>query len=235
MRCFAALPAFIAALLASPVMTFAQPAPAMHDLATLPYLIQGFLQAETKGMPGDVSWTVGKPDARLRVASCPNPEVFLPNGSRLWGKTLVGVRCSSPTAWSVMVPVSVEVKGRYLSAAAPLGQGQVITAADVSVSSGDLTSLPAGIVTDEQQAIGKSVSMSITAGTPLRQDMLRAPLIIRQGQTVRIRAVAKGFSVSTDGRALGNAAAGQVVQARTPNGQTVSGVAQAGGVIDVSY
>jgi len=44
-----------------------------------------------------------------------------------------------------------------------------------------------------------------------------------------------GFSVSSEGKALGNALAGQIVQVRTNNGQTVSGIARPGGVVEVSH
>ena len=44
-----------------------------------------------------------------------------------------------------------------------------------------------------------------------------------------------GFSVSSDGKALNNAAEGQVVQVRTNTGQTVSGIARPGGIVEISH
>jgi len=44
-----------------------------------------------------------------------------------------------------------------------------------------------------------------------------------------------GFRVSAEARALNSAAEGQIAQARTASGQVVSGVAKAGGVVEVAY
>lgn len=76
---------------------------------------------------------------------------------------------------------------------------------------------------------------SITAGSLIRQDMLRKPMAIRQGQTVRIVSSGKGFSVSAEGQALANASEGQIVRAKTVSGTVVSGIARSGGEIVVSF
>jgi flagellar basal body P-ring formation protein FlgA len=100
---------------------------------------------------------------------------------------------------------------------------------------GDLTDLPPGTVTDATLALGRTLTMGITSGRPLRSDMLRQPYAVQQGQNVKILSSGKGFRVSSDGRALNNATEGQVAQARTSNGQTLSGIARAGGIIDMSH
>jgi len=69
----------------------------------------------------------------------------------------------------------------------------------------------------------------------VRRDMLRAPNVVAQGQGVRVVSEGPGFRVSTDGRALANAAEGQIVQVRAASGQTVSGIARAGGIVEVRY
>jgi len=45
----------------------------------------------------------------------------------------------------------------------------------------------------------------------------------------------ENFQVSTEGVAMGNAAAGQVVQVRLSSGQVRSGIARPGGVVEMSY
>ena len=65
--------------------------------------------------------------------------------------------------------------------------------------------------------------------------MLRSPLVVTQGQGVRLVTQGPGFQVSSEGRALGNAADGQSVQVRSASGQTVSGVARSGGIVEVRY
>jgi flagella basal body P-ring formation protein FlgA len=41
--------------------------------------------------------------------------------------------------------------------------------------------------------------------------------------------------VSSEGKALNNASDGQVVQVRAASGQTISGIARPGGMVEVSY
>jgi flagella basal body P-ring formation protein FlgA len=68
----------------------------------------------------------------------------------------------------------------------------------------------------------------------LRSDQLIAPWVVQQGQSVKMQSSGPGFSVSSEGKALNNAAAGQLVQVRTNSGQTVSGIARPGGIVEVT-
>ena len=101
--------------------------------------------------------------------------------------------------------------------------------------SGNLSTLPTNILTDQAQAIGKTVKNSFAAGLPLRSDLLIAPWAVQQGQSVKTVSNGPGFSVSSEGKALNNAVDGQVVQVRTASGQTVSGIARMGGVVEVTH
>lgn len=193
-----------------------------------------FVCQQTQGMPGKVQIKMGSLDV-ARLPACTAHEAFAPPGSRLSGKTHVGVRCLGPAIWSVLVPVQISITGNYLTTARPLVAGQALTAADIVVVSGDLTTLPAGIIGDPQTVIGKTLRNSLGAGQPLRADQLLAPLVIRQGQTVRVISAGPGFSVSSEGKALNNAAEGQVAQIRMASGQTVSGVAKADGSVEISF
>jgi flagella basal body P-ring formation protein FlgA len=91
------------------------------------------------------------------------------------------------------------------------------------------------VVTDAGQAIGRTLTRSVPAGSPLRQDGLKAQQAVQQGQIVRVVSNGPGFSVTTEGRAMTNGAEGQMVQARTASGQVVSGLASMGGIVTVNY
>ena len=73
----------------------------------------------------------------------------------------------------------------------------------------------------------------MNAGAILRQDLSELPLLVRQGQTVRIISVGNGFTISTDVLAQNNATQGQLVQAKVSSGQLVSGITNANGQIEV--
>ena len=78
-------------------------------------------------------------------------------------------------------------------------------------------------------------SGSVPAGMPVRQDALKSQQAVSSGQVVRLVSSGEGFSVSAEGRALSNAGEGQTVQARTVNGQVVSGIARLGGTVEVNF
>jgi len=197
--------------------------------------VEQFLQIQTAGLPGQVQIKIGPIDPRLNVAECSALDPFIPSGSRLWGKTTVGIRCLAPSKWTIYISTSVHVLADYFVTVAPLAQGQSIHLKDITKNNGDITSLPPGVITDASQAIGRIASVSIPSGAPLRQDALRTQQAILQGQTVKLISTGPGFRVSSEARALNNASEGQVTQVRTSSGQLISGVAKAGGILEVNY
>jgi flagella basal body P-ring formation protein FlgA len=206
-----------------------------QDLAVLERTVVKYLQIETAGLPGQTSFRAGPIDPHLSLNACPVPEAFLPSGARLWGNSTVGVRCSGDKPWTVFVPVQVHVIGEYLVTARPLSPGQTIAASDIAPRSGDLTLLPAGILTDPGQIIGKTPTSSLGAGQTLRNELLRAPMVVQAGQSVILQSKGQGFVVRAEGKALAQAAEGQVVQVRVGSGSTVSGIARNGGVVEVTF
>lgn len=220
-------------LLTSPLV-LAQ-APARQDLGVLRQVVEHYLKAQTAGLNGKVGINVGKIDQRMRLAACPAPEAFQQPGARAWGKTTVGVRCAAPGAWTVYIQAQVSVVGEYVAAAVPLVQGKEIDKSQLAVVSGDIAALPNGVVTDIAQAVGRTSTVSLASGAPLRLDMLRSKPVVQQGQLVKVVTRGNGFSVSAEARAIGTAADGQVVQARTPGGAIISGLARAGGQVEVAF
>jgi flagella basal body P-ring formation protein FlgA len=206
-----------------------------QNLSAVKAKITEFLETQTIGYPGKVNVRVGAIDANMRLAQCPDVQIFLPTGSRAWGKTSVGVRCSAPNTWTIYVQATVSVVAQYLVAAAPLAQGQVVTSQDLLFESGDLTQLPAGVFTDQAQAIGRTVNISMNAGTVLRQEMLKISPVVQQGQTVKLTSSGNGFSVAAEGQAMSKANEGQVVQVKVVSGQIVTGIARSGGQIEVGF
>lgn len=191
--------------------------------------VSEFVQEQTQAMPGKVSLKVDGIDPRIVLPACPGFEVFLPQGTQLSGKTNVGVRCKD--SWSLFVPVQIKITLTMLIASHPLQQGQTLTATDISTQSGEVSQ--PGILTDPAQALGKILKYSLGSGQILKQDMLRAPWSVTQGQMVKLRVRMEGFFVTSEGKALNNAAEGQPVQVRTASGQVIGGTAGADGAVEV--
>lgn len=192
--------------------------------------VLAFVRAQTLGLPGKVNIAAGELDKRIVLPACPALEAFLPAGAQLNGNSSVGVRCNGPKGWSVFVPVTVKVSVSLLTASTTLQQGQVVRAEDLGSLSSE--TLQAGTLTDPAQAIGKVMKFGVGKGQLLRQDMLRDPYTVIQGQTVQLQAAGQGFRIRSEGQALNNAAEGQTASARTASGQKVTGTVK-DGVIEI--
>jgi flagella basal body P-ring formation protein FlgA len=211
------------------------PVQAQQPHATIKNAIEEYLRVQTNGLPGKVTVSAGAIDSRLALPACAAMDVFSPSGSRLWGNSSVGVRCGAPSPWTIYVSVSVRVTGPYVTSARPLAAGEALSQGDLAMTQGDLTQMPAGIVTDIAQAVGKTLVSPIAAGQALRADLLRTPNAVLQGQNVKVVSQGTGFQVSADGKAVTNAAVGQVAQVRMNSGQTLSGIAQANGTVEIKF
>lgn len=203
------------------------------QLAQIHKSVEQLVHRQTAGLPGKVSFTLGAIDTRLNLPACPAPEAFIPAGVRLWGSASVGVRCSGSNPWTIYVPVSIKILTGVVVAAHALVQGRMIEPSDMVMQEADLGQLPLAVITEPRQALGRIATLGIAPGQPLRQDLLRSPPVIQQGQSVTLRAQGAGFKVSAEGKAVTNAAEGQVAQVRTPSGHTVSGIARIGAIVEI--
>jgi len=196
-------------------------------------VVEQYLKTQSAGLPGEVSVKVGAVDPRISLAACPAPEAFQQPGARPWGKTTVGVRCTAPSAWTIFVQAQVSVMADYVAAAVPLAQGQPVDPGQLVLMKADIAAMPNGIITDMAQAVGRTPTVSLPAGTALRTDTLRSAPVVQQGQTVRLVSRGSNFSVSSDAKAINKASEGQVVQVRTLSGRVVSGTARADGLVEI--
>jgi flagella basal body P-ring formation protein FlgA len=209
----------------------AQAATGSQSHAQIREVALAYARQQSQALPGKVSIQIGEIDPRSVLRACSALEAFLPGGAQLIGKTSIGVRCNEKPGWSIFVQATIRVSATLLVANRPLSQNSVLNANDFSLQSGELGQ--PGILTDPAQAIGKTLKFGIGAGQVLRQDMLRAPFVVTQGQTTEVRVRSAGFSVRSAGQALNNGAEGQNVQVRMASGQVVSGFAAADGSVEV--
>lgn len=217
------------------ILSLAPRAVQAADVQPIQKAITEFLDVQIKSLPGKASYRIGSINASGLPDGCPSIDVSMDSSARAWGKTTVHVRCSGETAWNLYVPVEIHVFTPYVVSARPLRAGQVLLADDLGLRQGDLAELPQGVITDLDQAVGRLTRVTLPANRPLRNDMLRQVWVVTQGQTVKVVSGGVGFQVSSDGKALNNAIAGQIVQVRLASGQTVSGLAQKNGTVNVDY
>jgi flagella basal body P-ring formation protein FlgA len=142
------------------------------------------------------------------------------------------VHCSESLPWTRYVQAYVAVVGSYYAAARQIDAGEALTPADTASREGDLTALPASIIVDPAQLDGVIALNRIALGAPIRREFLRAVSVVQQGQNIKVLTQGPGFVVSTEGKAMSNAAVGAVIQVKTQNGQLISGVVRADGIVE---
>lgn len=196
--------------------------------------VRDWLDQSLANSPGTASYQVGALDPNLHLPACRDMQVSLPSGYRLLGRTQVRVQCAAGATWAVSVPVQVSILVNYFVAARPLAANQEIGAGDLMAQEGDLANLPGSVVLDPGVAIGRILNSSVAAGNPVRQEMLRSPIVIRQNQKVRILFRSGGIEIFNEGTALNNAQEGQPVRVKVNNGQTIQGLARMNGDVEVS-
>jgi flagella basal body P-ring formation protein FlgA len=195
--------------------------------------LEQFVLERATGLPGKVK--VRFDAAMLQgLPGCDAPEPFLPVGARLWGRVSIGVRCSAAQPWVRYVSAYVSVIGVHFVAARPISAGHSLTPSDVRAREGDLTALPASVMVDAAQIDGMVASNRIASGAPLRRELLRPLVIVQQGQIVKVLTQGRGFMVSTEGRAMTQAAVGVLLQVKTQGGALVSGIVRSDGIVERS-
>jgi len=211
-----------------------KPAIQYQEISLIKQAVEDFIYRNTATLSAQVIANVDKIDKHLSLPKCPELKPFVPTGGRLWGKTSVGVRCNSPSAtWTIYVQAEVNVMANVLQVARPVSIGQTLAHEDITLQNVNLTQTPDGLFTDATQVIGKVATTNLTAGQPLRPQMLRAPYVVLRGQKVSLVVQGRGFSISSEGQALADAAEGQVVQVRNKSGRITSGIARMNSIVEI--
>lgn len=236
---FAAAPAAALAFLLASLLALLPGMAQAQTSADLEAISQQWAQAAlhgeaASGLPLRMEVQVGKLDARLRLAECARVEPYLPAGTRLWGRSRLGLRCvEGPKPWNVFLPVTVKAFGPAWVLANNVRQGDALTSSDAIVAEVDWAEVDSPVVASQDAWEGQEAARHLQAGQALRQNMLRSPALFASGARVKVAVKGGGFAIMSSGRAMAAGAAGANVRVRMDNGRLVSGVVNAEGVVEV--
>ncbi|MDT8363611.1 MAG: flagellar basal body P-ring formation chaperone FlgA [Nitrosomonas sp.] len=195
--------------------------------------IENFVANGTQNLPGKVIIKPGIPDSRLARQPCDYLETFLPAGAKMWGRFSVGVRCHGANSWTLYVPVEIAVIAQAAHTTHAIAAGKPLLEQDMIMREINLVRFSRDVILEPRQAAGKVTMTALAAGQPIRQTQLRAPHVIMRGQKVQLIMTGTGFSVSTEGSALTDAATGELVQIRNQAGRVISGLARQDGRVEI--
>ncbi len=179
-------------------------------------------EAADPGLRMDVQ--MGPLDARLKLAACGHVEPFLPLGSRLWGKSRVGLRCvDGISRWSVTVPVSIKAVGNAWVVRKPVTLGSVVKAGDLVEAEVDWAEDSVPVVRTQAEWIGQIATRNLQTGQTMRQGMTKPAQVFQAGAAVRVVAQGVGFMVTSEAQALSAGVVGQQARVRMESGRVTSG------------
>ena len=166
---------------------------------------------------------VGRLDPRLKLAPCQHIDTYLPAGLPIWGATRMGLRCTQGAKlWNVSIPIQVSVYAQATILKTALAAGTVLDGSQLSQAEVDIAAAPGAAVPDPMLAVGRTLGRSVAAGATLRQSDLKARQYFAAGETVRVTALGPGWSVVTEGQAIGAGIEGQPVHVRTEGGRLLT-------------
>lgn len=167
---------------------------------------------------------VGALDRRLNLAPCIKVEPYMPPGTRLWGKTRVGLRCiDGVSRWNVFLPVQVQAYGETWVVRSDVAAGSTLSMDDAVLAEVDWAEENNSVLADPEMWVGQTATRSLRTGQTLRHGMVKPAQVFQAGSMVRIVAQGPGFSVTSDGQALSAGVVGEMARVRIHNGRILSG------------
>lgn len=114
----------------------------------------------------------------------------------------------------VTVRGRVEILREVLVSGRPLARDTIITPADVMTKRKWVRHLDPDLLSSPENAVGKRVLMSVRGGAELKSQMLREPVVIKKGRSVRINLERGAMVITTMGISEEDGAAGALIRVR---------------------
>ncbi|WP_455556902.1 flagellar basal body P-ring formation chaperone FlgA [Comamonas sp.] len=189
----------------------------------------------TQSMPLRMEVQVGKLDPRLKLAPCTKVEPYMPSGSKLWGRTRVGLRCvEGAKPWNVFLPVTVRAFGPAWVLTHNVNMGDVLRPEHAMQSEVDWAESPHAVLAAADDWVGQTAARNLSSGMTLRQTMVKAAEVFKSGAAVKVLVEGGGFVASSSGRAMEAGVVGESVRVRMDGGRTVMGTVNPQGDVVVA-
>lgn len=173
-------------------------------------------------------------DPRLRLQQCQSDLEAFSHTAEIGARTTVGVRCTAGTAWTLYVPVTVEVEVPVLVLRRALARRARITLADVEPQIRRLPGSASNFITDVASLQGHRLKRALPAGSAITVDALAPDILVRRGQQVTLIAAVNGVEIRAQGQALTEGGAQERVRVQNVNSRkVVEGIVESDNVVRV--
>ncbi len=234
--CSTALISVLAAVLATLSLAANATGP-VQSLESIQAAAEQFVRASLPENSANHFVSAARLDSRLRLDECASPlEAFSQGAAMTNSRMTIGVRCSAANAWTLFVPVTVEVEVSVLVLRRPLARRARVDLADVEPQVRRLPGSGAAFVNDAAMLQGHRLKRALPVGTALTVDMLVPDLLVRRGQQVTLIASSGTMQIRAQGQALTEGGATDRVRVQNVTSlKIVEGVVESDGVVRVSF
>lgn len=144
-------------------------------------------------------------------------EVVAPRQWEGWGSASLAliVRVDGHVRKNVAVRVDVEALSDMVVTTRQLERGEVISATDVSLQKRDLSAAGGKLCRSLDEVVGKRLKGTAKGNMPLRSDQLEKIPLVKNGQQVLIVLENDLMRITSNGRAKGAGAAGELVMVQS--------------------
>jgi flagellar basal body P-ring formation protein FlgA len=160
-----------------------------------------------------VEYSVGALDSRQSVPNCAVPlAVETKEPLQTSARLNLQVSCNQTATWSVYVPIDLRIYRPVVVAVKPLTHGTTIAADDVRLTEANISQISGQYIGSLEEVVGKDVKRGIASGTPVLEQQLVPPLLVRRGESVVISAASNIVTVKISGIALADGRLGEQIR-----------------------
>ncbi|MGU5592847.1 flagellar basal body P-ring formation chaperone FlgA [Aeromonas sanarellii] len=187
-------------------------------------------------MPLDAQAEVkaGTIDKRLPLTRCEEAlTITLPSRMEIRRNTTVYLKCEEDKPWDLYLPVRVSIQKPYVTVAAPVAKGDVLSESMLTLAYQDQTLIRGDYLTDPAALVGVRSKRELKPGQPIR---LTQVCVVCKGDQVTLVAENSSMQIKTMARALQDGSFGDMIRlVNIRSGRAVQGQVSAVGSVVVTF
>ena len=206
-----------------------------HPVNEITAAAEDYLKLTIGPLDDTIVPTAGYLDPRLQLPRCTTAlEPYLRPGTKVSGRTIVGVRCAGSKPWKVYLPVFVAVMDEVLIARRSMPRGYLLRPEDVEINTRDISGLVGGYLSRTIDITGHRMKRAVARGTVIVPSLLQSEVLIKRGQSVTLTVLSESLNIKMSGKALADGAANQRIKVEnTRSGRIVEGLVRSTEQVEV--
>ena len=173
-------------------------------------------------------------DERLPLNRCEEAlTISFPAKMEIRRNTTVYLKCESAQPWDLYLPVRVSIQKPYVTVAAPVAKGDILSESMLTLAYQDQTQIRGDYLSDPAPLIGARSKRELKPGQAIR---LTQVCVVCKGDEVTLLAENSSMQIKTMARALQDGSFGDMIRlVNIRSGRQVQGTVSAVGSVVVTF